>query len=143
MKLSRIATLLPLALLGLAACHSGNTMDTLVANSDLTRHILDIYGRIFWWTVILFVVVQGGLIYIALRFRAREGDDIVQWRTVRVVEAQARELLVDEQPCTFGHVPLAVARQAAHRAGGSRGGRDLVPLLAHEVIEPALALLTG
>lgn len=77
MKLSRIATLLPLLLLGLAACHSGNTMDTLVANSDLTRGILDIYGRIFWWTVILFVLVQGGLIYIAVRFRAREGDDSI------------------------------------------------------------------
>lgn len=75
MKLSRIATLLPLALLGLAACHSGNTMDTLVANSNLTRDILDVYGRIFWWTLILFVLVQGGLLYIAFRFRARAGDD--------------------------------------------------------------------
>jgi cytochrome c oxidase subunit II len=66
--------LLPLLLLALAGCGGGSSMDTLVAHSDLTRSILDIYGRIFWWTVLLFIVVQGGLIYIVMRFRAR-GDE--------------------------------------------------------------------
>jgi cytochrome c oxidase subunit II len=74
MTQSRILPLLPVLLVGLVACHSGNTMDTLVAQSDLTTSILAIYERIFWWTVLLFIVVQGGLIYIVMRFRAR-GDE--------------------------------------------------------------------
>ena len=66
--------LLPLLFLALAACAPDNTMNTLVAHSDLTRGIMHIYGRIFWWTVLLFIVVQGGLIYTVLRFRER-GDE--------------------------------------------------------------------
>lgn len=60
----------------LAGCdyYGGSTMDTLVAESDLTRGILDVYGRIFYWTAFLFCLVQGLLIYIVLRFRAR-GDE--------------------------------------------------------------------
>lgn len=74
MTQSRILPLLPVLLVGLAACHSGNTMDTLVAHSDITQGILAIYERIFWWTVLLFIGVQGGLLYIIMRFRAR-GDE--------------------------------------------------------------------
>jgi len=48
-------------------------MDTLVAHSDLTDGILSIYSRIFWWTLLLFILVQGGLLYILMRFRSR-GD---------------------------------------------------------------------
>src|SRR5687767_6254304 len=66
--------ILPLLFLALAGCQGVTTMDTLVAHSDLTREILDIYGRIFWWTVLLFILVQGGLLYIVMRFRAR-GDE--------------------------------------------------------------------
>lgn len=48
-------------------------MDTLVAHSDLTDAVMMIYTRIFWWTVVLFIVVQGGLLYIIMRFRSK-GD---------------------------------------------------------------------
>jgi cytochrome c oxidase subunit 2 len=61
--------LLPLAALLLSGCET-STMDTLIPNSDLTRETMGVYERIFWWTTLLFVGVQGALIYIAFRFRA-------------------------------------------------------------------------
>lgn len=75
MNATRALNFLPLLLL-LGGCNylGGSTMDTLVAHSDVTKDILDIYGRIFWWTAFLFVGVQGALIYAVLRFRAR-GDE--------------------------------------------------------------------
>lgn len=57
----------------LAACHSDNSMDTLVPHSDLTQGVMDVYSLVFWWTLFLFVLVQGGLIYIVMRFRSK-GD---------------------------------------------------------------------
>jgi cytochrome c oxidase subunit 2 len=54
----------------LAACGGDHPMSTLDAHSDLTRSINVIYGRIFWWTLLLFILVQGGLIYTVMRFRA-------------------------------------------------------------------------
>lgn len=74
MKNSRLASLLPLLCVALLACHSGNSMDTLDPHSDLTNDIMDIYSRITWWTVLLFILVQGGLLYIVMRFRER-GDE--------------------------------------------------------------------
>ncbi len=61
--------LLPLLLLGLVAC-KGTTMNTLVSNSDFTQDVLVIYERIFWWTTLLFVLVQGLLLWIVFRFKA-------------------------------------------------------------------------
>jgi len=45
-------------------------MDTLDPHSDLTNQIMHVYERIFWWTLLLFVFVQGGLLYIVYRFQA-------------------------------------------------------------------------
>lgn len=63
-----------LAPLLLAACSGGSTMDTLVGQSDLVKDIMPIYERLFWITAFLFVLVQGLLLYIVFRFRAR-GDE--------------------------------------------------------------------
>lgn len=64
-----------LALVLLAGCDEGqSTMNTLVPHSDLTRQISDIYGRIFWWTLLLFIGVQGMLLYAVLKFRERGGE---------------------------------------------------------------------
>jgi cytochrome c oxidase subunit 2 len=46
-------------------------MDTLVPHSDLTTGVMDVYSLVFWWTLFLFIVVQGGLIYIVMRFKAK------------------------------------------------------------------------
>ncbi len=71
MKPTRASLLLPLLMVALAACGGDDMpMNTLVAHSDLTRAINAIYSRIFWWTALLFILVQGGLIYVVMRFRA-------------------------------------------------------------------------
>lgn len=61
------------ALMVLAGCGT-STMDTLNPQSDLTREIHEIYGLIFWIDTILFIIVQGALIYAVVKFRAR-GDE--------------------------------------------------------------------
>lgn len=74
MKPTRASLLLPIVMVVLAACGGDHPMTTLEAHSDLTRQINDIYGRIFWWTALLFLIVQGGLIYTVLRFRAKGNE---------------------------------------------------------------------
>ncbi|MDP2316009.1 MAG: cytochrome c oxidase subunit II [Pseudomonadota bacterium] len=71
MKPTRASLLLPLVMVVLAACGGDHPMSTFIAHSDLTREINAIYSRIFWWTALLFLLVQGGLIYVVLRFRAK------------------------------------------------------------------------
>ncbi len=81
MKPSRMFALLPLMLAIFAGCHSGNTMDTLVPHSDLANSVMHVYTRIFWWTLLLFVGVQGGLLYIIMRFRAKTDNDPIPEQT--------------------------------------------------------------
>ena len=45
-------------------------MDTLQSHSILGDDILFLYERIFWWTALLFVLVQGLLLWIVLKFKA-------------------------------------------------------------------------
>ncbi|MDP2304511.1 MAG: cytochrome c oxidase subunit II [Pseudomonadota bacterium] len=71
---TRASLLLPIVMVVLAACGGDHPMSTLDAHSDLTREINHIYGRIFWWTGLLFLLVQGGLIYTVLRFRAKGNE---------------------------------------------------------------------
>lgn len=68
MNATRLSTLLLPFLIG---CADQSSMNTLVGHSDLANAILDIYARITWWSAILFILVQGLLIYIMLRFRAK------------------------------------------------------------------------
>lgn len=58
------------ACLALSGCEGSSTMNTLVAHSDITNDINFLYERIFWWTVVLFALVQGLLLWIAFRFKA-------------------------------------------------------------------------
>lgn len=46
-------------------------MNTLEGHSDIANGILDIYARITWWSVILFILVQGLLIYVVMRYRVK------------------------------------------------------------------------
>lgn len=79
-RLSSAAPLLAgvLAAALLAGCGQpegvAGTMNTLVGHSDLTKSLLDIYSTIFWIDTFLFILVQGLLIYIVLRFRARGNE---------------------------------------------------------------------
>lgn len=73
MKLKTLLPLLTLPLV-LSACSGLSSMNTLDPASSLTADILSLYERITWWAVLLFVAVQGLLIYAVIRFRAK-GDE--------------------------------------------------------------------
>ncbi len=57
--------------LGLAACTGALPQSTLHPISDFGRRIDDLFRRIFWFAVGVFVVVEGLLVYAVFRFRDR------------------------------------------------------------------------
>lgn len=66
-----IAVVVPLAL---AACNGDPyPQSTLHPTSDAGNVIDALYRNIFWWAVLVFVVVQTGLVVTLIKFRAREG----------------------------------------------------------------------
>lgn len=75
---SRLAWLLPqvgfLALL--VGCAPHLPQSTIAPKSDYNRDILEIYQLIFILSVIVFVLVEGALLYAVFRFRARPGDPL-------------------------------------------------------------------
>jgi cytochrome c oxidase subunit 2 len=60
--------------LGLAACTGALPQSTLHPISDFGRRIDDLFRRIFWFAVGVFVVVEGLLVYAVFRFRDRGGE---------------------------------------------------------------------
>jgi cytochrome c oxidase subunit II len=56
-----------------AACGAGE-WQTLAPHSDFGRMILDVYQDVIWWSVGIFVVVEGLLVFALWRFRRRAGD---------------------------------------------------------------------
>jgi cytochrome c oxidase subunit 2 len=65
-----LATLLTLAL---SACGGPFPQSTLHPTSDFSGQLNDLYGTIFWWAVVVFVVVETLLVYAVIRYRARPG----------------------------------------------------------------------
>ena len=59
----------------LAACASDAGQDTLQPVGDVAKEQKAIFVLVFWFAVGVFVVVMGGILYIALRYRHREGRD--------------------------------------------------------------------
>jgi cytochrome c oxidase subunit 2 len=49
---------------------------TVIPKTDSGRMIQDLYVLVFWLAVIVFIGVQGGLIYVLWRFRARPGHEL-------------------------------------------------------------------
>ena len=49
---------------------------TVIPKTDAARKIQDLYVLVFWLAVIVFVGVQGGLLYVMWRFRARPGHEL-------------------------------------------------------------------
>lgn len=43
--------------------------------ADLATRIDDLFRSIFWWAVVVFVVVEGLLVYVIFRYRERDGDE--------------------------------------------------------------------
>jgi cytochrome c oxidase subunit 2 len=67
-----VAVVVPL---GLAACEGPFPQSTLHPTSDFSGAIDDLYRTIFWFAVGVFVVVQGLLFYVVVRYRARPGGE--------------------------------------------------------------------
>ena len=80
---SRLAA--PLLLLGVIALSAGcgavgwdwdTKMTTVIPRSDFGRITHDIFMLISWWTLGIFILVEGGLLYACWRFRDRPGAPI-------------------------------------------------------------------
>ena len=68
---------LSVALLGLVSgCAAHVPQTTVIPKSDSARQIQDLYMLVFWLAVAVFIPVQGGLLYVLWRFRARPGHEL-------------------------------------------------------------------
>lgn len=67
---------LAVALLGLLAGCANVPQTTVIPKTDAARKIQDLYVLVFWLAVIVFIGVQGGLVYVLWRFRARPGHEL-------------------------------------------------------------------
>lgn len=56
-----------------AACGGSFPQSTLHPKSDFARAIDQLFTGIFWWAVVVFVIVEGLLLYAIVRYRRREG----------------------------------------------------------------------
>jgi cytochrome c oxidase subunit 2 len=61
-------------LLLIAGCGENYHQTTLLPKSDITRLIDDLFRTTFWWAVVVFVLVEGALVYAIFRFRGKPGD---------------------------------------------------------------------
>lgn len=59
----------------LAGCGGPFPQSTLSPVSDFATSIDQLFRSIFWWAVVVFVVVEGLLVYVLFRFRDRGGDE--------------------------------------------------------------------
>src|SRR5258705_13565011 len=66
--------LLPAILLAVAACGGGPfPQTTLAPRSDLGVTVDNLFTDIFWWAVVVFAIVEGLLLFVIIRYRARPG----------------------------------------------------------------------
>src|SRR6476661_8236699 len=74
-RLSRLAPILVLLLVLVAtACSRGLPQTTLAPKGDLARIEDDIFFTTVKWATLVFVLVEGALIYAIFRFRGKPGD---------------------------------------------------------------------
>ncbi len=59
----------------LAACSPDASQDTLKPVGDVAKQQKALFVPVFWVAVGVFVIVQGGILYIAIRYRHRKGHD--------------------------------------------------------------------
>lgn len=72
----RLAPILVVLAAGVGvACGGPFPQSSLAPASDFARMIDDLFRSIFWWAMLVFVVVEGVLIYTLVRFRDRGGDE--------------------------------------------------------------------
>ena len=61
----------------MAACSPALPQNTLAPAGEVARDILGLFQVIFWMAAVVFVVVQGLLIYAIFRFRRKPGDTAI------------------------------------------------------------------
>ncbi|MDA1258014.1 MAG: cytochrome c oxidase subunit II [Chloroflexi bacterium] len=71
----RIAFLIPVVPVILAACNKGDAQSTFGTNGPIADTQADLFIFIFWIAAVVFVLVEGALIYSVIRFRRRGNDD--------------------------------------------------------------------
>jgi cytochrome c oxidase subunit 2 len=62
-------------LLLLGACAPDATQDTLQPKGPYAEKLKDLFIPVFWVAVFVFVVVEGGIVWITIRYRHRKGRD--------------------------------------------------------------------
>ena len=72
----RFSIALLLLLLGLisAACFPEHPLSTFDTAGPVAKSQLDLFYIIFWAAVLVFVVVEGALLYTVVRYRRRKGQ---------------------------------------------------------------------
>ncbi len=73
----RLLWVLGLAALGLllAACAPNASQDSLNPQGPNAQTIKDLFVPVFWVAVAVFVIVEGGIVWIVIRYRHRKGRD--------------------------------------------------------------------
>jgi cytochrome c oxidase subunit 2 len=62
-------------LLLLVGCQGPFPQTTFSATTEFGADLSGLFWLIFWWAVVVFVVVEVGVIYVLIRFRARPGQE--------------------------------------------------------------------
>jgi cytochrome c oxidase subunit II len=71
----RLAGFTALLALILAACGRGLPQNSLEPAGPIAQEIDGLFQLVFWIAVVVFVLVEGALIYVMIRFRRRTGDE--------------------------------------------------------------------
>jgi cytochrome c oxidase subunit 2 len=74
-----VRRLAPVLLIALAFAACGGTSEqypqsTLHPKADFTRMIDDVFMTTVWWSVVVFVLVEGALLYVIFRYRGKPND---------------------------------------------------------------------
>jgi cytochrome c oxidase subunit II len=62
-------------LLLLSACAPNATQDTLQPQGPYAQKLKDLFVPVFWVAVFVFIVVEGGIVWITIRYRHRKGRE--------------------------------------------------------------------
>ncbi|MBN4064513.1 cytochrome c oxidase subunit II [Dehalococcoides mccartyi] len=73
--------LVPLAIVLLAACTPENNQSTFGTAGPIAKAQADLFNFIFWIAAVVFILVEGAIIYIALRYRRRSDSDKLPFQT--------------------------------------------------------------
>ena len=71
-----ISALIVILVAGLISCTPDHPQSTFDAVGDVAKRQLNLFMWIFWAAVIVFIIVEGALIYIVFRYRRRPGDGL-------------------------------------------------------------------